>query len=62
MKTASKYYRKLRQAEADSSIKIEDLKKELDAISVRFSKDPFFAANLYFKWETFLAKRGEFEE
>ncbi len=56
MKIASRYYRALKKAEQDSNVDVADLKMELDAISVRYSNDPFFAANLDFQWETFIAK------
>ncbi len=57
MKIASEYYRKLKEAETNSNIDVSELKQELDALSVRYSNDPFFAANLEFQWETFLAKK-----
>lgn len=57
MEVASQYYRKLKDAETDANVDVADLKRRLDAISVRYSNDPFFAASLNFEWETFLAKK-----
>lgn len=57
MKVATEYYRLLHSEEKNSTADLVDLKNKLDALSVRFSKDPFFAANLSFKWETFLARK-----
>jgi predicted ATP-binding protein involved in virulence len=57
MEVASEYYRELKGAEADTNIDVTELKQKLDAISVRYSNDPFFAANLNFQWETFIAKK-----
>ena len=57
MEVASQYYRALSDAEQDSEVDVLELKMKLDAMSVRYSSDPFFAANLEFQWETFLAKK-----
>ena len=57
MKIASQYYRALRKSEQDSNVDVGELKMKLDAISVKYSNDPFFAANLDFEWETFIAKK-----
>lgn len=57
MHVATEYYRLLRESENDQNVDVTRLKNELDALSVRFSDNPFFAATLDFKWETFLAKK-----
>lgn len=57
MKVASEYYRKLKEAELNHDQDIEELRQELDALSLRYSNDPFVAATLNFRWETFIEKR-----
>ncbi len=59
MKIANQYYRRLHEAESDPKIDVKALKNELDVLALRYSNDPFVAANFDFKWETFLAKKGE---
>jgi predicted ATP-binding protein involved in virulence len=58
MKIANQYYRRLHEAESDPKVDVSELKKELDVMALRYSNDPFVAANFDFKWETFLAKKG----
>lgn len=58
MKAASEYYRALKRADDDPSIQIEDLKKEYEALSLRYSSDPMVAATLDFRWETFVFKKN----
>lgn len=59
MEAAEAYYRKLHEVNNASDAEVMSLRARLDELTIPFSDDPAFAAQLKFERETLLGSKGE---
>ncbi|NOV28561.1 AAA family ATPase [Methylomonas sp. ZR1] len=59
MEAAEAYYRKLHEANNESDMEVMQLRSKLDELSIPFSDDPAFAAQLKFERDSVLASKDK---
>lgn len=59
LNAAEAYYQKLHNFNGETNEELLDLKAELDKLSIPFSDDPAFVAQLKFERDTLLASKGK---